>query len=326
MAVAAFAGAAPALAGDVCAPLLDGPVPGSPGARIAAIACAENRLWFSPFIDANGRLASMQVAEAESAPLDDGATPAWRRVAEYWNSSALRGRMKRFDGAADCAGPLDDRNTAASCRAFLIDTPWSAVFVSYVMARAGIDGFNPSTRHVDYVRDAYRNADDGPYRLTDPDRESLAPGDLLCFARQPQSRFGHDAFVAWLERAPQAGLDMHCDIVITTAGSRAHLIGGNVLQAVTLRMLPLNRQGRLWGVQRSSDAEASCRPGNEPACSFNRQDWVALLKLQAVQATPPPAITPCCERCTLPMPADMQRCNRTVVPESGLIRSPQDNR
>lgn len=314
MALAAAACAAPALAGDVCAPLVDGPVPDSPGARIAAIACAENRLWFSPFIDASGRLASMQVVEAESALLDDGATSAWRRVAEYWSGSAVRDRMQRFDGAADCAGPLDDRGTAASCRAFLVDTPWSAVFISYVMNRAGIAGFNASTRHIDYVRDAYRDAGDGPYRLVDPATESLAPGDLLCFARQPGSVFGHEAFVAWLERTPQAGLDMHCDIVIAARGSRAHLIGGNVLQGVTLRMLPLNRQGRLWGVQRSSDAGTTCHPGNEPACSFNRQDWVALLKLNAVQATRPPAGAPCCERCPLPMPAGMQRCKPAAAP------------
>src|SRR6185312_1201327 len=57
---------------------------GMQAARIAALACRENALWYSPFIDANGRLASNTVSEAEGARLGDGATPAWMRVVEYW--------------------------------------------------------------------------------------------------------------------------------------------------------------------------------------------------------------------------------------------------
>src|SRR3546814_7788226 len=64
-------------------------MPDSLAARIAAIACRENALWFSPFIDAQGRLASITVSEAETARLGDGATPAWKRVADYWRGSGL---------------------------------------------------------------------------------------------------------------------------------------------------------------------------------------------------------------------------------------------
>lgn len=325
-ALAAAVWTAPALAADVCAhPALHADETG-PGARIAAIACGENRLWFSPFIDANGRLASMQVVEAESTMLADGVTPAWRRVADYWNGSALRHRMARFEGGPDCTGPLHDRAIEASCRAFLIDTPWSAVFVSYVLRRAGIRGFNASTRHIDYVRDAHRDAGVGPYRLADPDKEPFAAGDLLCFARQPGSAFGHEAFRAWLESAPPAGLEMHCDIVVGNADGRVHLIGGNVLQGVTLRMLPLNRKGRLWDVRRSGRTEALCSPGNEAACSFNRQDWVALLKLEARQTILPSAELPCCDQCTLPMPAGMQRCRRDAAPAPVPVGTSRDGR
>ena len=75
---------------------------GMEAARIAAIACRENALWYSPFIDANGRLASNTVSEAEAARLSDGATPAWMRVVEYWRGSELLTRMQQFAGASDC--------------------------------------------------------------------------------------------------------------------------------------------------------------------------------------------------------------------------------
>jgi hypothetical protein len=323
--LAAAAWAHPAAASDICAGLT-GKAPDDAGARIAAIACTENRLWFSPFIDVNGRLASMQVAEAESAPLGDTETPTWHRVVEYWKASGLLARMQRFDGAADCAGLLEDWNTTASCRAFLVDMPWSAAFVSYVVGRAGIAGFSPSARHIDFIRDAYRDTGAGPYRLADPDAETPAPGDLLCFARMPATVFGHDAFLAWLERTPRGGFDMHCDIVVAAGAGRMHLVGGNVLQGVTMRMLPLNRRGRLWGVQRPGGAAAACHPGNEAACSFNRQDWVALLKLNPAPATTPPAEPPCCEQCTLPMPAGVQRCEKETGPVVSPLSRPTPQR
>lgn len=301
LSVVAWAGNA--AAADACAPP-SGRAPGADvGTHIAAVACAEHRLWFSPFIDANGRLASMQVAEAEASLLDDRATPTWRRVAEYWKGSGLLERMARSDGAADCAGPLDRHDVVASCRMFLIDTPWSAVFVSYVVARAGLRGFRASPRHIDYVRDAFDDPE-GPYRIADPDAETPAPGDLLCFSRTPADALGHAGFLAWL-RTSDDGRDMHCDIVVSAGNGRLHLIGGNVLQGVTMRKIPLNRQGRLWGVQRRSVAEPRCHPGNEPACNFNRQDWVALLRLKPAR-TPQPVRASCCDTCV--PPAATRRC------------------
>ena len=49
------------------------------------------------------------------------------------SSSAV---ARKASSNADCTGTSDEGN--ALCRAFLVDTPWSAVFVSWVMARAGL--------------------------------------------------------------------------------------------------------------------------------------------------------------------------------------------
>ena len=307
-----------AKAGDPCAALSD-PATGY-AARIATVACAEHRLWYSPFLDANGRLASMTVVEAENTRLRDGATPAWRRVADYWKGSGLLWQSASRQGAGECSVPDPVPLQSAACRAFVVDTPWSATFVSFVMARAGLPGFAPSASHVDYVRSAW--ADPGsPYRLADPEREPPSTGDLLCFVRG-DAVMGYAGFLAFLQAGDGNGLAMHCDIVVGAnvgGDNRLHLVGGNVLQGVTARVLNLNRSGLLWALPKREPL-ATCTPANDSGCNFNRQDWVALLKLRplpppmaplpAIPANTPP---PCCVQCALPMPAGMRRCPATPV-------------
>ena len=117
--------------------------------RIAAVACQENHAWFRPFIDADGRAGGQTVYEAENDALADGAQ-AWRKVAAYWSGSGL---------GSGCG------NAGAACRSFVVDTPWSAAFVSWVMRQARVPGFSASSRHVDYVRAARRASPTAPYRL-----------------------------------------------------------------------------------------------------------------------------------------------------------------
>ncbi|WP_166636738.1 DUF2272 domain-containing protein [Cognatilysobacter terrigena] len=307
----ASAFAARAHAADVCADP-SASTTGTTASRIAAVACAEHDLWYAPFIDENGRLANLRISEAEGLRLRDGATPAWRRVANYWQGSGAQWPASSMPAGADCSGAGGDV-ASALCRTFLIDTPWSAVFVSYVMTRAGVPGFQPSARHVDYVRDAFLHGDTGPYRLADPDAVAPAVGDLMCFARTSQV-FGVQGFRQWLDRPFAGSLPMHCDIVVSTSNGRARLVGGNVLQGVTMRVLPLNRLGQFWSLPRRVGGEPDCDPGNPSACNFNRQDWVALLKLNPSANVPatspltPTAPTRCCVVCMLPMAPDMKRC------------------
>ncbi len=301
-----------AMAGDPCTTSFD--VSASYGARIAAVACAEHRLWFSPFLDDRGRLASITVAEAENTPLRDGMTPGWRRVADYWKGSGLLWQIPDRGGGSACAVAAPVPLQTAACRVFIVDTPWSATFVSFVMARAGLPGCPASASHIDFVRNAWRDAG-SPYRLTDPEREAPSAGDLLCFARSA-SVIGHAGLLDFLRRDGQ-GLAMHCDIAVaanTDGDGRLHLVGGNVLQGVTARVLALNRNGLLWNLPRR-EAAATCSPADDRGCSFNRQDWVALLKLRALPAPATPlsvlpssAPPPCCVQCALPMPPGMRRC------------------
>jgi hypothetical protein len=73
---------------------------------------------------------------------------------------------------------------------------------------------------------------------------------------------------------------MHCDIVVATEpGQMAWLVGGNVQQAVTLRMLRLDAQGRFADLPHRGASDPRCSPDTPTQCNLNRQDWVALLKL-----------------------------------------------
>ncbi len=284
------------------------------GDRISAVACRENTLWYRPFINLQGQLASTTLAEAETDLLQDRATPAWKRVAEYWRGSGLLWGMNSFPGAAACARAFNTDFGSPDCRAFLIDQPWSAAFVSFVLVRAGVPGFSPSARHIDYVRDAYLRPDSSPFLFVDPDTAVPTAGDLLCYVRGATA-FGHAGLQAWIAANPDASLAMHCEVVTASGDARtaAYLVGGNVLQSVTLRMLALNRSGRFWNLPRGSDI--GCSPDNEPACSFNRHDWAVLLKLkpslQAVPVTPIPA-----------QPVDHGQCCVQCVVGAGIPRCP----
>ena len=123
--------------------------------RIAAFACQEHGLWYRPFIDRNGRIASSTVMESEVSLLDDGASQAWRRVARYWQESGVLRQVGQLPGAAECDGAASAGYPSLACRGFVIDNPWSATFVSWVMRKANLPGFRASASHITYVRDAY---------------------------------------------------------------------------------------------------------------------------------------------------------------------------
>ena len=308
-------GSSQATASDACSTRATQQAATELARRIATTACAENTLWFNPFIDSNGRLASTRVAEAESARLADQATPAWLRVVDYWKQSGLLWSMGGFPGSSECSYAGESHGQKAACRAFVIDNPWSAVFISWVMQQSGVPGFRSSPSHIDYVRDAYAHPDSSPFRFTDPDAEQPAIGDLLCFVRAQSSVFGYDGLKAYLGANPGVGLQMHCDVAVALDAGTLSLVGGNVLQGVTMRLLHVNREGMLWGLPRRSGVDVGCSPSSETACNFNRQDWAVLLKLKPlspmaqVRQLPRPAAQPaCCVKCLLGADPPVPRC------------------
>lgn len=264
---------------------------------IVQTACNEHRLWYRPFIDRDGRAASLSVTEAEDVHLADNGLVAWQRVVGYWWQSGTLSPMGSQPGASSCMAPPGTRYTDSDCRAFLIDNPWSAAFISWVMTRASVPGFTRSPRHIDYIRAAYQN--NGPYRMADPAQEKPAPGDLLCYLRDRRETLSYSGLVQSLGSGAVGHWKSHCEVVIAAnmGGDRTlYLIGGNVMNTVAMRKLGLDRSGRIdlppARAGASDGVDPGCTPGREEECSFNRQDWAALLKLVATAPTalPPPAM------------------------------------
>lgn len=311
-------------AADVCPTLRSQQSSADPATRVAAVACNEYMIWYRPFIDRNGRLASGTVMESETRLLGDSVSPAWRRVAGYWQESGLLRRMGGFAGASDCAYAAGGSGNSPGCRTFIIDNAWSATFISWVMARAALPGFRGSASHIDYVRAAYQRADTNAYQYLDPVHARPASGDLLCYVRGAQGALGYAGLLGVVERG--GGLNMHCEIVVAANpgnDSTAYLVGGNVQQGVSMRLLPLNRNGEFWSLPQRVDGGAPCSPDNAEACNFNRQDWAVLLKLKspAALAQLPAAVPPATS--IMPQTPSAPTCCINCVVGSGVPRCPQ---
>lgn len=273
-----------ATAADICPTARQQQFSADTATRIAAVACNEHHLWYRPFIDSEGRIASFTVSEGEGSRLDDGATEAWRRVATYWRESGLLWQMTGFPGASDCGSAAGGGGyMTSSCRAFVIDNPWSAAFVSYVLTKANVPAFRAAASHFDYVRDAYLNPERGAFQFLDPATARPGAGDLLCYVRIPSRAYGYAGLKAAIDSGA-AGLNMHCDVVVAANPANdgmAYLVGGNVQQGVTMRLLPVNRSGLLWALPLRLGVQPLCTPDTVASCNFNRQDWSALLKLKS---------------------------------------------
>ncbi len=122
------------------------------------------------------------------------------------------------------------------------NAPWSAAFISWVMCEGGLgtrDRFHRAIAHWTYVDQAI-GARDGRepragYVAHDIGERTVEPGDLLCSSRRPVYRSLADR-----RRQMGQGASTHCDIVVEVDAERERIlaIGGNVLRAVSLKVLP----------------------------------------------------------------------------------------
>ena len=161
-------------------------------------------------------------------------------ILAYWN--AVRGRW---------AGYIrEEKSRYQAGQPAWTAEAWSAVFVSYVMRTAGIDGddFPWDAGHRNYI-DALieRQARYGVAAAFQPyDLEQYAPrrGDLICADR---SRPADARITTVADRAAEIGSSrgMHCDIVTVVEAGRVGAIGGNVADSVSRSWFPTDGYGRL---------------------------------------------------------------------------------
>jgi Uncharacterized protein conserved in bacteria (DUF2272)/Peptidase M15 len=131
------------------------------------------------------------------------------------------------------------------------DHPWSAVFISWVMQRAGAGtGFEYSPAHRVYVAAAKRNAlgrdATKPFWAYPITQAVPEVGDLVCAGRRPAPN-------ATCSGATFDNVDdgrqrsMHCDIVVAVdrAGRKLTAVGGNVSQSVKSKTVAIDARGHV---------------------------------------------------------------------------------
>ena len=162
--------------------------------------------WGKPTVDINGKQSVKGGFESSSGYSE--------RVGRYWRE----GTGDRLDGR--------DR-----------EVPWSSAFISWVMKKAGAkDNFVYSASHSKYIEDSIANRKNGRineafvgYKINE-----VAPkvGDLVCYARQDGVNYD-----------TTGGYKSHCDIVVAKNKNQIEVIGGNVNQSVTKKILSIDSQG-----------------------------------------------------------------------------------
>lgn len=295
---------------------------------MARTALEEHARFGGQALDAEGRMVRAGVSEAEDAFPGRRrmlAAAPWERVLGYWGAlddgdgsasglpdlvrfGALRPASRRLLrqaldqataprlrglGAAPGQGLESSELRAlgtALDRVAVMDTPWSAAFVSWLAREAGLDAdeFAFSEAHADYAGAAWQatvtEADGRPVRaaLRACDLTSTTPrvGDLVCQTRGAGAALADfEALGRVLAGRATGGqaVPMHCDVVTAVDATGFDAVGGNVLQSVTRRRLAFAPgTGRLD----PSYLPAGCEAG-APGCvdrHLSRQPWSLLLQ------------------------------------------------
>ena len=322
--------------------------PGELGRRIAQTAIGEFTSFGGHRIDSNGRLFRFGLTEAEHEEDDGGALQAslghlgWWQVMKYWRSlygsdtpdklevrgyrdastlteetqaaAPLRSSAARLLRAADAEADPATREVLreAALRAAIVDTSWSAAFVSYVIRQSGVaeSAFRFANAHRVYIYDAFaasaaepaNGAGDRLYRACPVNSTRPRLGDLICQLREPALADLSDEAVRERIRAELSGSPdarsvrrTHCEVVahIDARARKMYTIGGNVNQAVTARKLNLRTRDLKFSAAQKGhcggsghwtlplpQAQLPHAPGHPEKCSLNDKKWFVLLQLR----------------------------------------------
>jgi hypothetical protein len=243
----------------------------APGAtqreRIVDIAMQEWRKWGSQVVhigrddSACVTQSPLPAPQAAPSPSADGTAATGRGSADVdMDENGQSADCLRFpDGTGMEATPRGCRmaqrywaivGEAPDCRQITQGAwAWSAVFISWVMRKAGLDNdqFLTGQSHSMYVVDARDGILPRPAFHIEPLPAVPRPGDLICAGR------GRDKYLSDPSEVGFGTTPMHCDIVVAvdTAAGVVKAIGGNVQQSVSMDEIELNEAGQLDGFTNS---------------------------------------------------------------------------
>lgn len=184
--------------------------------RMIYLARQEWELFGRPVADYSGPEPVLVFPEHRDASHETQA-PFLSRVILYWYS-ATRLPLLNHDGEI---------------------RPWSSAFIVWLARSAGVPERDlPSTvLHWDYIEHALHAGKGARFIAHDAHFYSPEPGDLLCAPRS-------DDFIEKVKEFRQLRRGpYHCDLVVNKTTGELELIGGNVLDAVSLTRVPLDRNG-----------------------------------------------------------------------------------
>ena len=320
--------------------------PSDLGKRIAQTAIDEFTSFGGHRIDANGRLFRFGLTEAEHEEDDGGSRQTsvghlgWWQVMKYWRAlfgndsttdklevlgyrdastatqdtqatALLRSSAERLLRLADSVTDPAEREILreAAIRAAIVDTSWSAAFISYVVRQPGVapNAFRFANAHRVYIYDAFATsaaelANEPGERLYRACPIGTRPraGDLICHQREAALADASDAAVRERIRTELASSAdtrtvrrTHCDVVayVDARARKVYSIGGNVNQAVSARKMNLKRGLRFAAAQKGHCGGAGQWTLPQPAgqaahaaghvkCSLNDRKWFVLLQLR----------------------------------------------
>jgi hypothetical protein len=288
----------------------------------AAIAQAreQHRLFGGQLLARGGGIVRVGFHEAEFDRLKTETVPTWRRVAQFWaalderlpstfrspdlNMVSRKLMLERIAGlnGANGLAPLDNRELdaiqSALLRSALVDHPWSAVFISFLMKTSGFGAseFEFSDSHVDYVDQAFATSAaetqgataEAAYRACDVITTPPRAGDLICHTREDSA--GITSFAALLQEidarraaAQRHEIPMHCDLVTSAdegGNAKIETVGGNVFQSVTLRQMTLNANKTLSAKYLQRPGTRSCNANAGCDRNLSRKPWAVLLQFR----------------------------------------------
>ncbi len=176
--------------------------------RAVSLAKKEWKGWGEPTIQKDGTQTTKGGFEANRGFAD--------RVGKYWRE----GTGLKYDGGDT-------------------DVAWSSAFISYLMKNSGAGNkFVYNASHSKYITDSIANRKNSRfsapfvgYRVNE-----LSPkvGDLVCYSRQ--SGVNYDT---------RGSYKSHCDLVVSVKKNEIEVIGGNVNNAVTKKILKTDSKGRI---------------------------------------------------------------------------------
>ena len=157
----------------------------------------------------------MQIAKDEmifwkNGLIKEGAATHRQRLADYWRAAGIMNwPMQR-----------------------MIDEPWSAAFISYVVKKAGAGSdFKYGPSHTVFWQAAKKNRSENnqnPFKAYRINEGKPAPGDIIMRGRQAGITYDTSGY-----------FKSHSDIVISVTPDQALVIGGNLSNSVRMYGIPL---------------------------------------------------------------------------------------